>query len=335
MTHTMRQIPEAERVLILAPHPDDEALGCGGTIALYSAAGIPVYVAVISDGGGIWESLGVSREKAVELRQGEARAAGAVLGIREIFFLGLPDGRIKEERAIAEEKIAAVIDKVRPDIIYSSSPVDCHEDHIAVAEIAMCLLQKGLVSRIAYYEIYETVRFNTLVDISGVQGIKKQAVRAYGQSLFHLPELFFNAITGMNRARSLYTRNANGLYEAFWIVSASLSRNEMLGWLTFGLVQEDSASHFLSQLKAVDGMLYALRGCRKELAEKTAEMEAAVAEAERGNLELRAQLKDITGGLAWKAVQRYYRIRDKLFPEKSFARRIYERTLLLFRKKEK
>jgi len=216
-------------------------------------------------------------------------------------------------------------------LVYSSSPVDCHEDHIAVAVITMNLLQKGLVPRIAYYEIYETVRFNTLVDISGVQDIKKQAVRAYGQSLFHSPDLFYDAISGMNRARALYTRSAGGLYEAFWIVSTPLTRNAMLGWLTFGMEQEDPASHFLSQLRAVDEMLFALRGCRAELAERITELQAAVANVERENRELREHLRNITGGLAWKMVQKYYRIRDMLFPEKSAARKLYERVLLLFK----
>jgi LmbE family N-acetylglucosaminyl deacetylase len=92
-----RTIVGEQSLLVLAPHPDDESLGCGGLIAEHHARGHDVHVMVLTDGTG---SHPRSREypatRLASLRMEEARAAMVALGLPEdrIDFLGLPDGHV-------------------------------------------------------------------------------------------------------------------------------------------------------------------------------------------------------------------------------------------------
>ena len=78
-------------VLVIAPHPDDEVLGCGGTIAKYAANGDEVYVCVMTKGR---EPL--FSPEAVERVREECRKADAYLGVREVIFLDFPSAMLEE-----------------------------------------------------------------------------------------------------------------------------------------------------------------------------------------------------------------------------------------------
>jgi LmbE family N-acetylglucosaminyl deacetylase len=83
--------------LVVAPHPDDEALGCGGTIALLRRAQIPVCVVVVSDGGASHpRSQRYPRPVLRTLRKSESLAGLAILGVEahQVTFMGLPDGAV-------------------------------------------------------------------------------------------------------------------------------------------------------------------------------------------------------------------------------------------------
>src|SRR5881275_2502629 len=76
-----------ERLLVLAPHPDDEVIGCGGLVALHLREGRKVRVVVVTDGGQAGDPAA---------RQGESRAALASLGDAEVQFLNFPDRQLAE-----------------------------------------------------------------------------------------------------------------------------------------------------------------------------------------------------------------------------------------------
>ena len=102
-------------VLVLAPHPDDETFGCGGTIRMLTESGVVVDVAFLTRGehgidAGAEPSLEASRQLA-ETRSREARAACDVLGVRNVMFLGGSDTRLSEEPQLA----ASIADVLRSD----------------------------------------------------------------------------------------------------------------------------------------------------------------------------------------------------------------------------
>jgi LmbE family N-acetylglucosaminyl deacetylase len=128
--------------LILAPHPDDETLGCGGLIAALCAAGRPPIVVCVTDGAASHPgSAAYPPSRLTALRAAELRAACAILGLpaNRIHHLGLPDtaaplsGKNFEHTA---QTIAAIAGTHGAGTLFATWPYDPHCDHEAVAAIA-------------------------------------------------------------------------------------------------------------------------------------------------------------------------------------------------------
>jgi len=239
--------PDAKKVLILAPHPDDETLGCGGTIALYTAHNVEVCLVTISDGSGISLELTDRDIDIVSRRKQESVDAAAILGIQQTLFLDFPTRKLEIYKDEIKERIENIIKEFSPDIVFAPSPLDFHQDHIATAHMAIWLKSKFLPLKIAFYEIYNTIRFNALVDITEVMHIKEKAMLNYRYSLLLRPDIFCNAIKGLNSYRSFYTGQMR-YYEAYWILSETKEQNDIIDWLTFGMKNEHSFS-LLKQAK--------------------------------------------------------------------------------------
>jgi LmbE family N-acetylglucosaminyl deacetylase len=134
-------------VLVMAPHPDDEALGCGGTLALLAQAGARVHVAYLTDGGASHPSHPVfSKEEIGALRREEARSGAGALGIdsSRLEFLGLEDGRLARldpgEKKQAVAAISGVIARVSPDAIL----LPCRRDGSSEHDAAFGLVAQSL-----------------------------------------------------------------------------------------------------------------------------------------------------------------------------------------------
>lgn len=121
-----------KRVLIVAAHPDDEVLGCGGTIARHVSQGDEVYCLILGEGA---TSRGNRRGKAdtegeVKKLRAQARKAAKVLGIKDIFFRDLPDNRFDTVPLLDIVKmVESMIDKCQPDCIYTHHGADLNIDH--------------------------------------------------------------------------------------------------------------------------------------------------------------------------------------------------------------
>jgi LmbE family N-acetylglucosaminyl deacetylase len=129
--------------LVLAPHPDDETLGCGATIKRKLAGGIPVQVVIATDGRHSHHSTKLSVDALVEIREGEAREATAILGLprENITFLRFEDGRLADHRRLLYNRLAEILDAIDPEEIFVSSIVDTHPDHRVLAELGRELAQ--------------------------------------------------------------------------------------------------------------------------------------------------------------------------------------------------
>ncbi len=327
-------LPDAKKVLVLAPHPDDETLGCGGTIALYTSKGIEVQVAVISDGGNISHVFTGENKNIIDIRKREFLEASKLLGVTQAYFLGFTDGELTSYKDEIKVRVEDIVEKVKPDIIFSPPPVDYHDDHIAVSEIALEILRKTQGMRVVFYEVYETIRFNFLVDISSVVDVKKKAILKYDFSLFHIPELFSEAVKGLSRFRSLFTRE-DKFYEAFWIISKPIDKSEIINWVTYGLKEKEPAEIFLSKLRSVDELLFELRRKSEMLTASDTEIQElkTVIEKEREyNRELKTGLDGIMGSIAWRAAMAFYRGKERMLPQGSLRRKFYDRLLFRFKR---
>mgnify|MGYP003882503219 CR=1 FL=1 len=115
------------RVLVFAAHPDDEIIGCGGTIARLSAMGKRVFVVTFC-AGETGYSTPEMKDKIAEMRRAEAEACNRVLGITERVILGKPTQGVVNDRETYQECVR-LIRHYRPDVILTHWNEDKHRDH--------------------------------------------------------------------------------------------------------------------------------------------------------------------------------------------------------------
>jgi len=127
----------------LAPHPDDETLGCGATIMRKLAAGSAVRVVIAADGRYAYPSTKLSVEALIEIREEEARQACAILGLHHtnVAFLRFEDFRLADHRGVLRDHLFDIFDAMNPEEIFVSSLVDNHPDHRVLAELGRELAQ--------------------------------------------------------------------------------------------------------------------------------------------------------------------------------------------------
>jgi LmbE family N-acetylglucosaminyl deacetylase len=187
--------------LVLAPHPDDETLGCGATIMRKLAAGSHVEVVIASDGRHSQHSDKLSADALAELREEEAGRAGSVLGLRreDIVFLRFEDGRLADNRQPLRDQLLPILERTKPDEIFVSSIIDTHPDHRVLAELGRELAQPGRNGSPILYEypiwFWDPRRWRIselaglrirVVRTEGFLGRKSEAVAAYRSQLTNL-----------------------------------------------------------------------------------------------------------------------------------------------------
>lgn len=130
-------------LLVIAPHPDDEAIGAFGLMARLRRRGVPVRVLVVTDGAASHPgSTKWPRERLVRERRRETRRAMSRIGLtpRDITFLNLPDGELDMTGATVRARIAACARRLpKPGLIVGPMQDDAHPDHrVVAAGLAAC-----------------------------------------------------------------------------------------------------------------------------------------------------------------------------------------------------
>lgn len=176
------KIEKFQRYLFIGPHPDDIEIGAGATAAKLAAAGKEVCFLVCIDGrfGEGNAPEGIRGQELVELRKKEALQSAAMLGVKNVRFLGLRDGGFYKKKELING-IAEVVGNFQPDVIFAPDPCvtsECHIDHLNVGNAARQIAcfapyggimgghgaQKAPVKAIAYYM---TAKPNQFVKTSG------------------------------------------------------------------------------------------------------------------------------------------------------------------------
>lgn len=121
--------------VVVAPHPDDETLGCGAAIARKRAAGTDVAVVVVTDGRHSHRSTVIAPDQLAAIRADEARTACARLGVEpeRLHLLGFEEGTVAARPGEISRRIAEILDEVRPDEVLTTYRRDWHVDHRAVS----------------------------------------------------------------------------------------------------------------------------------------------------------------------------------------------------------
>lgn len=192
--------PQPRRALVIGAHPDDIDFAVAGTVARLTKAGVEVVYGVVTDGEAGEGPAGVPREDVAVLRRSEQEEAARVLGVSDLRFLGLPDGRL-EPNLDLRCAITRVIRDVRPDVVVAPAHewrwdrlFANHPDHLAVGLGTLFAVYPDARNRYAHPEllaeglephvveqvwIWGHAAPNHFVDVTATLGLKLDALRAH------------------------------------------------------------------------------------------------------------------------------------------------------------
>ncbi|HVV58512.1 MAG TPA: PIG-L deacetylase family protein [Gaiellaceae bacterium] len=181
--------------MVVAAHPDDEVLGCGGTIPQLVAAGRAVHVAILGEGvtSRYAEREGADVALLDDLRA-DSRRAGETMGAAEVHLFGLPDNRFDTVAALDVVKVVeGLIEELEPELVFTQHGGDLNVDHGVVFRAVLAATRPMAghpVKRVYGYEVasstewafgqFEPVfRPNTFVDVSQTLETKVAAMECY------------------------------------------------------------------------------------------------------------------------------------------------------------
>jgi LmbE family N-acetylglucosaminyl deacetylase len=216
--------PGAERVLVLAPHMDDETIGCGGAVALHVQAGASVEVAFLTDGRHgsstlqslTGEARRIEENRVIGLRKQEAQQALATLGVQSVSYFDLEDGTLQTDATVVA-RVRDLLEKQQPQIVYVPCFLEQHPDHYAASRILLEAATDSMAFQCLAYEVWTPLFPNCLVRIDDVLEVKKRALSAYHSQLADLD--YLRTSLGLNAYRSAGFSAHYGQYaEAFYSV---------------------------------------------------------------------------------------------------------------------
>lgn len=188
------------KILVFAPHNDDEVLGVGGTIAKYVQEGHDVYVCEVTKS---------APEEKLKIIRDEAANAHKVLGIKQTFFLDFPVVRLNEIPIMdLNAEFVRVVNAAKPDIAFIPHKGDMHKDHFVVSHCAMVAMRpigEHIVKEIYAYETLSETEWNipsvenafipnVWIDISDYIEVKLKAMNCYKSQLMQPPHPRSNEI---------------------------------------------------------------------------------------------------------------------------------------------
>ncbi len=199
----MAETPK-KTVLVVSAHPDDEVLGCGGTIARHVSDGDDVHIHILCEGAmgrheaGSHDAYG---DELAALRASAVRAA-EILGAQPPTFGGLPDNRLDSVDLLdVVRNVEAVVENVRPSIVYTHFENDLNLDHGITARAVLTACRPLPGAAIGKVYAFETVsstewrggtggvafQANTFIDISPYLEAKLKALQAYEAEMRPFP----------------------------------------------------------------------------------------------------------------------------------------------------
>ena len=195
---------ERSKVLVVAPHMDDEVIGPGGTLALHRQCGS--HVAVVFCAAGATPEMDATRKS-------EAEAVAQMMEFSDLRFLGYPEGNLSGSESRLSADLAQVVRETWPDQIFCPFPADHHRDHTAAAlAVAGAIDTAGWHGEVWSYEVWSPLWPNVAVDISSVVEEKKKAIGMHESQIAGLH--YVEGALGLNRYRALrvYVPYAEAFY---------------------------------------------------------------------------------------------------------------------------
>jgi LmbE family N-acetylglucosaminyl deacetylase len=193
-----------QRVMVVAPHMDDEVIGCGGTLLLHRSLQSEVRVVFVSDSSGAVDDPAVARNLR-DIRRGEMMQVSDVLAFGSVVELGFADGSLMNHEEAIAARLADELHAFRPTQVLCPFPADGHADHQATAvALARASRVAGWQGEVLAYEVWSTLWPNMAVDIGAVADEKAHLIRMYASEMGDRD--YAAAVLGLNRYRGMQHR---------------------------------------------------------------------------------------------------------------------------------
>jgi LmbE family N-acetylglucosaminyl deacetylase len=208
--------PAGGPIVVIAPHPDDEVIGCGGTMRRHALAGDPVTVIYLTRGGNSRGYPWLSREARQKTRVAEAQASSAVLGVGETVFLNGIDGRCSEPSVADAVRgpLADAIAQRRPKVIFVPHADDNHPDHVAAYRLILGIARDAdWKPEVLQYELWSPMQADFAIDVTAHMKAKLKAIKRHQLALDAFD--YVPTMTGLAAYRSGTMLQRKGYAEAF------------------------------------------------------------------------------------------------------------------------
>lgn len=175
------QLPVAQKVWVLAPHPDDEVFGCGGAALSYAAQNAQVHVTVVSSGTGYAQADNAAQIQST--REAETNAALKLMGLAPAQFWQLPD-RGLGQCADLPQKLRQELLQHQFEVVFTPSLDEVHPDHLALTRALFAALEQinaegGALPWVVQYEVGAPLKPNLLLDLTPLWPRKQQAMQCF------------------------------------------------------------------------------------------------------------------------------------------------------------
>lgn len=191
----------SKKILIVAAHPDDEVLGCFGTVARLIKKGYEAYTLILGEGKTSRDDKRIieNKQKEIETLNCEIQKANGIIGIKKVFVESFPDNRFDSVDLLDIIKvISKVKEEVKPDIIFTHYEHDLNIDHQVTYKAVITAtrpMENECVKEIYSFEILSSTEWNypvsfspnTYFDISDTLDLKIDAMKEYVSELCEYP----------------------------------------------------------------------------------------------------------------------------------------------------
>ncbi len=190
-------------ILVIAAHPDDEVLGCGGTIARLSKEGHKVWISILGQGvTSRFPDPKLADSSMLEALRDCSRSVGRLLGAREVLFNELPDNRFDTVALLDIVKIIeSLLERIQPDVVYTHDTADLNIDHVVLLRAVLTAtrpVRDQSVKEINTFEIPSSTEWsfgrlqskfcpNVFVDIKETLSTKIEALKQYRSEVRDFP----------------------------------------------------------------------------------------------------------------------------------------------------
>jgi lipopolysaccharide biosynthesis protein/LmbE family N-acetylglucosaminyl deacetylase/GT2 family glycosyltransferase len=222
--------------LVLAPHPDDETFGMGGTLLLAKAQGIAVDLIFVTGGG----KGGKNQENLLKIRELEAQKVADKLGVRKVYFWCEVDRELTASQHLID-KLSAFIEQWQPATVFFPGPSEPHPDHRTTAILAWESLRSiGFPATPMSYDISVQGYTNYLIDITQLVDDKRLLMNDYKSQLTE--NRYIDRIIALNKARTWSLPESVSYAESFYLWP---KENRPLNALVLSLAAKESSLHAL------------------------------------------------------------------------------------------